>query len=797
VLRGLVRARLFALTAIAVLAVALAANTAIFAFVRGTLLEPPPYASPDDLVIAWGSEPINGQIRDVISGSNFVDLRRRTTMLTALAAFHGDDQVLMRDGRPDVLPVLQVTVDFLHVLGVRPALGGDFRPEDRFAGAPAAAIVSYEFWQRAFGGNPAVVGTTIELDGARTTVLGVMPKGFRFAGEWDFYVPLRDDDLAAEDRTHHHYHMVGRLAEGAGAAAASKELTAILAEIAATDPRLGRWSVLVEPMVAVTVEAVRPALWLIAGAALLVFAVSTVNLGTLMRVRTLERIRELTLRAALGATRGRVVSMVLLEALALSVAGGIAGLLLTPLALEALATVAPPQVLIPNSAASIPVLRATLELPLLIASFAAALAAGLLISAPSLVTAFRAARGLGVAQAGHRITFASGTTWMVGAELAFATVTAVGAGLTLQSAAHLASRDAGVVPTGVLTAYFGNVEARPIPARAEYFRQVLEAVAAVPGVARAATKDYRPFEGEDDFKGIRFPERPLPPKGQGIREEWRRVSQGYFATVGMRIVRGSDFAPGDFVGTPRAAVINQAFAAKHYPGQDPIGRRIVLAEKGYTDLAITGVVNDVLSRGITEQPPPVLYVPYQASPRGHVALFVKVTGDHTAYATAIRDAIWSVDPSQPVLPVIPLGDVIQRSMAVPRMTSRIVSAMAGAALMLAALGVFGVVGFAIRTRTREFAVRIALGATSGRLARQVMGGFVPTLAASLVSGLLAAGYAWSGIGAVLHGVAPGDPLALLSAATIVSAIALAATYLPARRLSRLDPARVLQLPPTH
>jgi predicted permease len=414
------------------------------------------------------------------------------------------------------------------------------------------------------------------------------------------------------------------------------------------------------------------------------------------------------------------------------------------------------------------------------------------MSAPSLVTASGAARGLAVAQAGHRITFASGTKWMVGAELVFATITAVGAGLTLQSAKYLASRDTGVVAAGVLTAYFGNVEDRPIPERAEYFKQVLEAVAARPGVIRAGTKDYRPFEGEDDFTGIRFPERPPLPRGQGIREEWRRVSEGYFATVGMRIVRGSGFAPPDFVGTPLTAVINQAFAAKYYSGQDPVGRRIVLSAQGYSDLTIAGVVNDVLSRGVTGPAPPVLYAPYQALPRGHVALFVKVAGDPATYATAIRDAIWSVDPGQPVLPIIPLADVIGRSMAVPTMMSRIVGAMAGAALALAGLGVFGVVGFAVRARTREFAVRIALGATSGRLVRHVMSGFIPTLVGSLVAGLLAAGYAWNGIGAVLYGIAPGDPLALAGAAAIVSGIALAATYVPARRVSKLDPARILQ-----
>ncbi len=791
-LRGLRRAPAFTLTAVAVLAVAVAANTAVFAFVRGTLLERPPYESPEAIVLAWGSEPVNGQLRDVISGSNFIDLRHRTTSLASLAAIHGDDVVIMRDGRPDVLQALQVTAEFLRVLGIRPALGADFGDVDRRSGAPPATIISHAFWRDAFGGRPDAVGRAIEIDGALTTVVGVLPEGFRFAGEWALYLPLRDDDLAGEDRTHHHYQMVGRLRAGVGAAGASREMSSILGDISAADPRLARWSVLVEPMLEVTVEAVRPALWFIAGAALLVFAVSVVNLGTLQRVRTLQRLRELAVRAALGASRARVVSTVLIEALALSLAGGALGLLLAPIALDLLSTVAPPQVLIPNSAAAIPVLRATLGPALSGAVFASTLVLGLLLAAPSVWTVLRDAPAVRASHASCRVTTASGSRWMVGVELALATLLAVGAGLTLRSIAHLASRDAGVEPTGVLTTYFGNVEALPVPERAEYFRLVLAAVEAVPGVLRAGIKDYRPFDGEDDFKGIRFPERPPPPRGTGVREEWRRISEGYFETTGMRVVRGQPFTAGDFIGTPRSAVINQAFAAKHYPGQDPVGRRLVIAEKGYADVGIVGVVADVRSRGLTERPPPVLYVPYQAAPRGHVALFVKVSGEPTAYAGAVRDAIWSVDAIQPVLPLIPFGDVIARSMAIPTMMSRIVTVMALVALTLAALGVFGVVAYAVRARRHELAVRIALGAPPERLTRELVFGYAGMLVVAPAIGLAAAALGLRGLRGVLHGVTPHDPLTFVAAWTVVGMVALLAVYVPARRLSRLDPARVIQ-----
>jgi len=234
-----------------------------------------------------------------------------------------------------------------------------------------------------------------------------------------------------------------------------------------------------------------------------------------------------------------------------------------------------------------------------------------------------------------------------------------------------------------------------------YFRRVLDAVAQVPGVQRAGIIDYRPFESEDDFKGMRFPERPIPPRGQGIREEWRRVTDGYFETAGMRVLRGRSFAGNDFIGTPRSVIVNRAFAAKHYSGEDPIGRRLMLAEGGYTDLEVIGVVADVLERGPMVQAPAMVYVPFQAAPCGNVALFVKTIGAPLGYSNVIREAIWSVDPRQPVMEMKLLERVVSDAIATPTMIMRIVGSLAAVALALTALGVFGVVAFAVRARTAE------------------------------------------------------------------------------------------------
>lgn len=792
IMRGLLRAKGFPLTVLTVLAVAVAVNSAMFAFVKGTLLERPPYEDPDNVVVAWGSNPVNGQIRDVISGSNVVDLIARTSTLTSLAAFHRDNVVLMRDGRPLVISAFEVTVDFLTVLGVEPALGRDFGPQDRVSGGRAAALISHDFWMDGLGGDPGLVGSVLEMDGEPTTILGVLPEGFRFAGNMAVYVPLHEDLLAAESRTHYHYNLVGRLREGATPADATRELSGILADITLEHPQLAGWSVLVEPLSEVSVEAVRPTLWLITAASLLVFAVVIVNLGTLFRIRTMERMEEFSLRTALGAPRRRVAALILTEALGLSAAGGTLGLMLAPSMLDLFSSIAPPVVLIPNSAAAIPVLQASLEPSIQALAFIGALLAGVLLASPSLVTALGRNAQASASRAGSRVRSGLRSKWLVGSEVALATVLCVGAALTLRSANNLASQDMGVVPEGVLSAYFGDVDGLPVAQRAEYYRQVITAVEAIPGVERVGTNDYRPFEGEDDFQGIRFPGRPAPEPGRGPREEWRRVSEGLFEATGMRVLRGRGFQPLDFQGTPRAVVINQAFAAKHYPGLDPVGERLTVTEDGYREVEVVGVVADVLSRGPAVPAPPVLYAPYQAAPRGTVSLFVKVSGDPMSFATSVREAIWSVDSRQPVLPMIPLEEVVRQSMAVSTMMSKIVGAMATVALILAGLGVFGVVGFMVRSRTRELGVRLALGATAGRLEREVMRDQLPILIVALVAGLSLSMLVAQALGSVLYGVSSVDPISFGGTAVLIAIMSLVATYLPARRVSKVDPARVIE-----
>jgi putative ABC transport system permease protein len=793
VFRQLLRAPGFSATVLLVLAGAVAVNAAVFAFLRGSLFDAPTWRDPAGVMLVWGSNPSQGQIRDVIAGPTYIDLSQRSTSLTTTAALHGDEVVLTRDGRPTVYGALEVSVDFLRLLGVEPALGRDFGEGERLSGGEPAVIVSHAFWREELGGDVDAPSTTLVIDGETRTIVGVLPAGFRFADPVAFLRPLHDDLLAADARTRYHYSVLARLAPNVTPADATREASAIMADIARQDARMSSWSLLVEPFLSVSVEAIQPVLWLLAAAVALVLLVAAVNLAALFRIRTLQRARELSVRAALGAGRARIFASLVAEALILSAAGGLLGVLLAAPLLDVLVALAPPSVLIPGSAVMLPTLRATLDFPVAAGSLVAAVLAGLLVAAPSLVMMTgdpgRSDRTL----EGTRVRGGVRAGWLVGAQIALATVLCAVAGVTLRSAWTMVRTDLGVEPERVLTLYFGDVEARPVAERANYFRDVLARVADVPGVVRAGTNDYLPFQGEDDFQGVIFPERPPPLPGQGVREEWRRVSEGFFDAAGMRVVSGRGFLTSDFDATPAVVVLNEAFAAKHYPGVDPVGRRLGVTSPGYRDLEIVGVMADVLERGPAVPAAPMLFVPDQGGPRGTVALFVRTADDDPmTVAAAVQAAIWSVDSTQPVMEILPMTELTRRITAVDRLTGTLVGALASIALGLAAVGVFGVTSFTVASRRGELGVRLALGATARRLQLEVLRSALGRLAAALAVGIVLAVAAERAARSVLPPAGGSPSLSTTAAVVILAFVVLLAGWIPVRRVASIAPNEVIR-----
>jgi predicted permease len=787
--RSLLRSPGYAATAVLVLAAAVAVNTSVFSFVRGTLLRAPTYPEPERVVAVWGSNAVDGQLRDVVSGPNYLDMARETTTLDALAALHSDGAVLLEDGRPNELQALAVSVDFFRVVPVAPARGRLFDDRDRMSGGGAVALVSWAFWRDALGSHPEVVGSALPINGEPHVIVGVLPEDFEFLVPAPIWLPLRDDVLAADGRGNIHYHLFGRLRPGTTAQDATADLTAVQRRIALEYPGYANWTVRVEPLSGVVVEAVRNPIWFVTAAVCMVLLVALVNLATLFRIRTLGRGGELGIRLALGAGWVRVARVLALEAVALAGAGAAVGLLAAPYLLARIRDMVPLWIPIPDSAVRVPALRAMLDPWVAAVAVGLTVAGALALTAPGLVAALRQG---GLARRGRDISGMRGTRWLVAVELCLATVLCLGAGLTTRSAAKLLATDVGIRDEGLLQMWVGDVWERPVEDQVTFFRQVAERVEAVPGVESAALIDYVPFKGEDDFARVYFLDQQFQPVND-LREEWRRVTEGLFETAGMPMVRGRSFDADDFRGVPRVAVVNEAFAAKHYPRGDAVGAFLSTHNQAYRDLRIVGVVGDVLSRGPQAPATPILYVPYQGDPRGTMGFYVRVAGRPMAYVDAVREAVWSVDPTTPMTDIAPMTELVGQWVAIPRAVRTLVAGLAGLALVLAVLGVFGVVSYAVRRRTAEFGVRLALGASPLRLGAGVLIGVAPLVATGVGAGLVLGVASARMAGALIFDVPPADPASLAAAVAAMLGAALLAAWLPLRRVGRIDPTEAMRV----
>ncbi len=787
VARSLQRSPGYALTAVLVLAGAVAVNAAVFGFVRGTLLAKPTYPGADRLVIIWGSAPAEGQRRDVVSGPNFIDFARGNTSLEAVAAMHADRAVLAGDAHPEVLQDNRVSVDFFRVVPIEAALGRVFDDRDRMSGGTETVVLSYAFWRDRLNADPSWVGRSLNIDYEPRTIIGVLPEDFEFILPFDMWLPLHDDALAADGRERIDYNVLGRMRPGVTAPDVTRDLSGVLRGITERTGTFRNWSVLAEPFQKLSVQAVRPILWTVSAAVALVLLIALVNLATLFRIRTLGRTDELGVRLALGGGTFRVARVLALEAVGLAVAGSVSGLLAALPLLARIRDLVPVWIPIPDSAARVPALRAVLDPGVAAVTAGLAVLGALVLTVPAFVAAIRRHHRFGGAAWGGRTRGVRGTRWLVAAELALATVLCLGAGLTTRSADKLLGTDVGLRDQGLLSLYVGDVWSKPYAEQAAYYRDVREAVAQIPGVTSAALIDYIPFQNEDDFEGWDFLDRSMQPT-EHVREQWRRVSEGLFETAGMGIRTGRSFVSEDFQGPPRTMVVNESFAKKYFVGVDAVGRFLSAGNSRYRNLEIVGVVADVRASGPANPAPPMVYVPLQGEPRGTMGVYVRVaSGPPMAMADAVQQSVWSVDASQPVLEFHAMGELVGAWVAIPRAVRTLISGLAALALLLAAVGVFGVVAYAVRSRTAELGVRIALGASPRRLSREVLFGAVPMVGLGVGAGLVVGALAARAARAALFGVQPLDPISLSVAVLAMAAVGLLATYVPARRVTRIDP----------
>jgi predicted permease len=786
-IRRLGRAPGFVAVVLLTLALGIGANTAIFSVVDGVLLRALPYPAPDGLVMAFTTYPQFGH--SGTSGPDYLDWRDGFASVGELAAYGGAAYTVSGDGAPERVQGTAITPNYFHVLGIAPALGRAFGPEDASTSPPRVVMLGNEYWRRSFGADPRVVGRQIVLNGIPRTIVGVAPATFEYPETHDLIVPQRVDPTS--NRRSEYLNVVGRLKPGVSLEQGRAVLTSLAARLAQQYPQTNE-SVKID-LVSMRDELVggaRRALYVFLGAVGLVLLVACANVANLLLARAATREREVALRTALGAARRRIVRQLLVESVVLSVAGGALGVALAALGVRALKA---------SEFTAIPRLGSvTLDARVLAFAFGLSVVTGLLFG---VAPALRLAReGLqGTLRAGGRSL--AGTAGgrrtrdvLVLTEVAFAVVLLVGAGLLTRSFARLLDVQPGFAADQVLTAQVALPAIRygDDARRQAMWTALLGRLRAMPGVRSAATTTSVPFAGVG-YWSVTVEGRPRDRSPDSAPQDAQPylVSDDYFKAMGIPLVRGRVIEARDGAGgAPGAAVVNEEMVRRFWPKGDPIGSRVTV--DGETWLTVVGIARDTRQEELGGKPYAQLYLPAVLTPPSRVFLVVRAAGDPKALVGSVRAAVAAVDPELPVYDVQTMSERLATNVARPRVTAALVAIFGVVALALAAVGIYGVVAYSVTERTREFGVRLALGARSTDVIRLVVGQGVTPVLAGLAIGLTGAWFVSRVLASLLFGIGTNDPLTFAFVAIFLGAVALTAAYLPARRATRVDPLTALR-----
>jgi predicted permease len=778
----------FAMVAVITLALGIGVNTAIFSTVDSAMLRALPYADPDRLVMVWEDLSYAGFEKNTPAPGNFTEWKRRNRVFTDMAASRGRAANLTADGPPEQVFGRGVTPNFFSVLGVRPIVGRTFTEEEDRTRAPVV-VISYGLWQRRYNGDASLAGKQILMDGSKFTVIGVMPREFAFRQkDADYFAPAGFSAAELQNRRSHYLNVVARLKPGVTLERAREEMSAIAAELARLYPENRRTGATVVPVREELLGKVRTGLLVLMSAAGCVLLIACANLASLLLARTVARQREISVRVALGAGRGRLVRQMITEGVTLAAAGGVLGVAMAPAGIRVLARLVPDT--LPPSAA--PHLNARM----LAFAVLLSMATGLLFS---LIPAFQTARRslsdalkqdgrAGMSARGHAVRDA-----LVVVEVAMALVLLVGAGLMLQTLAALRAIDIGFRPDHLLVArtFLPSPKYKAPRDRMAFVDRVLEGVSALPGVESAAYASTLPFLSRGNTSGYRIEGRRLDADDPGDALD-RVVTSDYLATLGVHLIEGRLFERGDGPGRAPVVVVNESFARRYWPKESALGHRITIYDDS-TWRTIVGVVRDIRERGYELDLKPGVYRPLDLADGYSVSqLVVRAAGDPLSVAPAVRRVIAAVDPEQPVSAVRTMDDVIELQVTDRRQELTLLATFAALALILACIGLYGVLSYAVTQRSREIGVRMALGASGGKVLRMVVGRGLLLTAIGL---LLGAGASWGLTGlmrGMLYGVRPTDPATFAGVAALLGAVSAIACWIPARRASRLDPMVVLR-----
>ncbi len=791
-IRLLLRYPAMSMLALTTLALGIGANTAIFSVVDAVLLRQLPYAEPDRLVMVWEKRPAEGVLKNIVSAADFLDWRQRQEPFVAVAAFTSASATLTGQGEPRSLGVAAVSWQFFDLLGVVPAQGRGFLPENEVVGRHRIVLITDSFWRRVFAADQAVVGRKIDLNGNAWEIAGVLPPTFRYRDQsLDLWVPLTlDIPNDPPSRVSHNFEVFGRLKPGVTLEESRVAMDRLGKQLEEEYPQANKGhSAWVTSMREEFVGPVRESLAAIFGAVALVMLIACVNVASLILTRAASRRREMGIRAALGASRLRLVTQSLAESVTLALAGGVLGVGVAFLALQALPLVLPEQV----SVVDVGSLRLNLRMLLFAASLSLVtgvlfgLLPALAVSRPDVAEAVNQG-GRGAAGVRRRVR-----RGLVIGEVTLATLALVGGGLVLRSFASLMSQPLGFDAEQRLTPSIVVPPARyPTADQRRILLEDLERrLGALPGVTSIGAVNLLPLSGGDSRTGIGIEGRERKEGDPPTRMHPRIVTPGYFSTMGIRLMRGREFTAADTAGAEPVVIISDASVKRHFPNEDPLGRRVQFGGDNVMR-TIVGVVADVRHWGLAQPANPMLYWPQAQASRNFLTFVLKTSGDPVAIASSVRAAVAAMDPLLPAGELRPLDEVVNRSVRAERALMILMGAFGVVGLVLAAIGIYGVMAQLVAVRTHEIGVRMTLGARPRDILSHFLVDGLWQTAVGILLGLAAGAYLMTLAQRLLFGVTPWDPLTLAAVCALLLVTSLAACLIPARRAMRVDPVQAIR-----
>lgn len=779
----------FTAVIVATLAVGIAANTTIFSTINALLIKPLPFPDPERIVAVWDKLPSRGVERNEVAVANYLDWRAQTKSFENLGVYRWWSTNLTGGETPERVQGFLVTANFLDIVGVKPMLGRGFSSEENEPGKDSVALLTYSLWQRRFGGDRNIVNKIISTNGVQRTVIGVMPPGFNYPKGAEIYAPLSFTPELSRNRGNHSYLGIGRLKPGTTIQTAQAELDIIAGQLEKqyAETNTGR-GVVIYPVLQDTVRDYATALWIMMAAVGFVLLIGCANVANLMLSRAAGRQREVALRMALGASRYRIIRQLLTESVMLGIAGGALGILLAYWGIDLIRTANPGEAarFAPGWSElgiNLPVLGFTL----LISIFSGVLfglAPALQLSKPDLNNALKEGTQQSTPTS-HRLR-----ALLVVSEVALSLMLLVSAGLLLRSFMQLVKADPGFDPENLMTMniVLPVAKYKEESQRADFYQELVRRVQELPGITSAAVVNHLPLGGSNSSTNFLIEGTPDPPPGQEFLGRYRVCSPNFFQTMGIRLREGRFFTEQDRAGATPVIIVNETLAKKYWPNSDPIGKRMrytgPLQENPW--MQVVGVVQDVkhqMNLPVSAD----FYVPHAQDAWLSMVLVAKTKVEPAAMAAPIREQVWAIDKDQPVFDVHTMNEVRAISLALHSFSSVMLSVFAGLALLLAAIGIYGVMAFTVTQRTHEIGIRMALGARTVDVLKLMLRNGMSQAMLGVVVGLVGAYGLTRVLASLLFGVKPTDAVTFSIVTAGLLVVAFLACYIPARRATRIDP----------